>query len=61
MITYTAVSALALVIMVLFIFFCASTNLKGKDLGCLGPLFIGLPLLNVPIYPFVLLVWWINR
>lgn len=61
MITYTAITVLALVIMVLFVGFCVWAGLKAKDLGCLGNLFIGLPIMNIPVYPFVLLVWWINR
>lgn len=60
MITYTAITFLALVIMVLFVGFCVWVDLKAKDLGCLGNLFIVLPIINIPVYPFVLLAWWIN-
>lgn len=60
MITYTAITVLAVVIMVLFALFCAFVNLKASDLGCLGNLFIGLPIINLFIYPFVLVAYWIN-
>ena len=60
MITYTAITVFAFLLMVAFCIFCAIIDADSP--GCFGCLFILLPLLNTFVaYPIVLMVYWINR
>ena len=61
MITYSLISFMAIILAISLVVLITKMKDKPEDFGCFAALFIALPVFNIFIYPFILVVWLVNR